>query len=94
MQVREGDRREVWASEEPPSPLPWTFWPALLHVFCLVSTTGSSVRPSTPAGRALAIVYSVVGVVLYIGVVALWAARLGATFSFIVKIFSRKKVCG
>ncbi|XP_063601102.1 uncharacterized protein LOC134777192 [Penaeus indicus] len=40
FKTEEKERSEFWSSELPPPPLPWTFWTALLHVFCLVSTIG------------------------------------------------------
>lgn len=91
MDVQE--REEVWASEEPPKLLPWTFPHALLHSFFLVSSLGSSVRVHTPGGRATAVFFTLLGMMLYLGVVALWAARLGYTFSLVVRVCTKKKVC-
>ncbi|XP_045624560.1 uncharacterized protein [Procambarus clarkii] len=92
FQVGSEERAEVWESEEPPPLLPWSLWPSLLHVFCLVTTIGTSVQAHSPAGRASALVYTLVGVVLYVGVVVVWAARLGATYALLVNMCTKNKI--
>ncbi|KAK7081784.1 hypothetical protein SK128_016980 [Halocaridina rubra] len=86
------ERASAWNSEEPPSATSWTLWSSLLHAFCLVTTMGGSIQATTSGGRATTVVYSLVGVVIYIGVVIVWAARLSSVIALIVKMFSRKKV--
>ncbi|KAG7159247.1 hypothetical protein Hamer_G016647 [Homarus americanus] len=92
FKVDAGERQLVWSSEEPPSPLPWTMWPSLLHVFCLVTTIGSSVHAQNLGGRMFAFYYMLLGIFLYLAVIMVWAARLSSTYSLIVKKCTRKKV--
>lgn len=89
----DGEKRSaVWDEEEPPPPLPWRTSHALLHAFCLLTTVGGGVRAQTPGGRTAGVLFTLVGVVLYVAVVGVWAARLRDTAIIVIKMFSRKKV--
>ncbi|XP_066985249.1 uncharacterized protein [Macrobrachium rosenbergii] len=85
-------RAAAWNSEEPPATASWTIWSSLLHAFCLITTMGGSIQATSSGGRATTVIYTLIGVVLYVGVVTLWAARMTTVIALIVKIFSRKKV--
>ena len=85
------ERQVVWDSEEPPPPLPWNIHTALVYSFCLVTTTGG-LNAATEAGRAAGVFFSVVGVVVYVAVVVVWAARLGATLKLMLRLCGRRKV--
>ncbi|XP_063884072.1 uncharacterized protein LOC135113060 [Scylla paramamosain] len=84
------ERSAVWTREEPPPPLPWTLPTALVYSFCLVTTTGG-LQAATDAGRAAGVFYSVVGLLVYLGVVVVWAARLGATLSLLLNLCTRRR---
>ncbi|XP_047479383.1 uncharacterized protein LOC125032331 [Penaeus chinensis] len=92
LKTEEKERSEFWSSELPPPPLPWTFWTALFHVFCLVSTIGGSIEAATMGGRTTTVMYSFLGVSLYVVTVVVWAARCGAALSGILRLFAKKKV--
>nr|XP_027226087.1 uncharacterized protein LOC113818129 [Penaeus vannamei] len=92
LKTEEKERSEFWSSELPPPPLPWTFWTGLFHVFCLVSTIGGSIEAATMGGRTTTVMYSVLGVSLYVATVVVWAARCGAVLSVILRLFAKKKV--
>ncbi|XP_068232544.1 uncharacterized protein [Palaemon carinicauda] len=85
-------RVEAWNSEEPPATASWTIWSSLLHAFCLITTMGGSIQATSSGGRATTVLYTLIGVVLYVAVVTLWATRMTTVIALLVKIFSRKKV--
>ncbi|KAK4318156.1 hypothetical protein Pmani_010824 [Petrolisthes manimaculis] len=92
MKVDDEKRSAVWNEEEPPPPLPWRTSHALLYAFCLLTTVGGGVRAQTPGGRVAGVLFTMVGVVLYVAVVGVWAARLRDTAIIVIKMFSRKKI--
>ncbi|CAL4062176.1 unnamed protein product [Meganyctiphanes norvegica] len=92
FRMGKAERNTIWSSSKEPPSLPWDFWPSIMHSFCLLTTIGGGINAETPGGRAVSIMYAVIGGVLYMFVVTVWAARLNTALAHFIKMFSNAKV--